>query len=547
VKRTTCKGCKARLSGRQRTWHSEACRAQYIRRTRTRTGSSKPPTKARSRRSEEPILGHQEPTYRLVPKHDGSRAAEAIELARQAGLELDQWQQDLLTDGMATNGSDWAASTIIVLCARQNGKTEAGIVRAAAGAALRGERVIWTAHQFRASRHSFRSMVELVETDAFAPYEPKVLRTAGQESIEFASGGRVSFIARSSGWSGRGLSIDLLVLDEAFALSDDQMAALKPSLAASKAGQVWYLSSAPHEDSSVLRRLALAGRAGTAKRTVYYEWVAPEDLAPSDTKAWAASNPAMGTRIELRTIADELQDLKEEALRRERLGWWAPEALGQVFDKATWASLTLENPPPADGPIAFGIDVPPSRDASCVAMAQKLGDGSVLVEIVAVDRGATWIVDVAATLAANRSPVIVDGAGWARELIEPLRGKGVDVRVTDVGTMAAACAGFFDAYVEGRLRHRNDPILTAAAEAAEKRPVGEARWAWARRTAKGNIAPIVAATLAVWGSTQRTFKLSDYVLLPSVEPAQQVVDPSGWVVSQGAVHPSEIGRLFNGG
>jgi len=224
----------------------------------------------------------------------------------------------------------------------------------------------------------------------------------------------------------------------------------------------------------------------------------------------------MGTRIELRTIADELQDLKEEAFRRERLGYWAPEALGQVFDKATWGSLAMEDPPPADGPVAFGIDVPPARDASCVAMAQLLGDDSVLVEIVAVDRGVTWIVDVVATLASGRrSPVVVvDGAGWARELVEPLREKGVEVTVTDVGAMAAACAGLFDAYIEGRLRHRNDPILNAAAEAAEKRTVGEARWAWARRTSKGNIAPLVATTLALWGTTQAPVHrpLSDYVI-----------------------------------
>jgi phage terminase large subunit-like protein len=517
-------------------------------------------TKGRPRRSDEPttsILGNQTPSYRLVPPSDGSRAAEAIELARQAGLELDQWQQDLLTDGMATNGSAWAASTVICLVARQNGKTEAGVVRAAAGAALRGEQVIWTAHQFKAARQAFRSMAELVDTDAFRPYEPKVLRTSGQESIEFgASGGRVSFIARSSGWSGRGFSIDLLVLDEAFALDDDQMAALKPSLAASRAGQVWYLSSAPHETSTVLRRLALKGRSGEAGRTVYYEWAAPEDLAPSDTRAWVASNPAMGRRIELRTIADELQDLKEEAFRRERLGYWAPEALGQVFDKATWSSLAMEDPPPADGPVAFGIDVPPARDASCVAMAQLLGDGSVLVEIVAVDRGATWIVDVAATLASGRrSPVLVDGAGWGRELVEPLRGRGVEVTVTDVGAMAAACAGLFDAYVEGRLRHRNDPILNAAAEAAEKRPVGEARWAWSRRTAKGNIAPLVAATLAHYGVTTLA-KPTTFVIFPDAnghyvvggaKPDEPDRVAPGWIVHHRYVSPEEFMRDMMGG
>jgi phage terminase large subunit-like protein len=467
-------------------------------------------------------MGSREPLYRLAPAEVvGSLGSEAADLARRAGYELDEWQFDTLVDGMGTmEDGHWAADTVLCLASRQNGKSLAGVVRAAYGAAIRGERVVWTAHQFKAAREAFRMLVRLVDSEAFRAFDPRVLRSSGQEAVEFASGGRVDFVARS-GWSGRGFAIDLLVLDESFALDDDMLAALLPSLTASKHGQVWYLSSAPHESSVVLRRLAVAGRAGELERTVYREHVAPDDLAASDIKAWQYANPSLGTRIELRKLADDLEKMDEEDFAREHLGRWAPEALGQVFDKATWASLAMENPPPADGPIAFGIDVPPARDASCVAMAQKLGDGSVLVEIVAVDRGATWIVDVAATLAANR-PVIVDGAGWARELIEPLRGKGVDVRVTDVGTMAAACAGFFDAYVEGRLRHRNDPILTAAAEAAEKRTVGEARWAWARRTAKGNIAALVATTLAHYGTTLELEQLW-YVALPNADGKYEAV------------------------
>jgi hypothetical protein len=55
-------------------------------------------------------------------------------------------------------------------------------------------------------------------------------------------------------------------------------------------------------------------------------------------------------------------------------------------------------------------------------------------------------------------------------------------------------------------------VLTAAVENARQRQVGDGAWAWARRTSRGNIAPLVASTLAVWGTTQRRFTLSDYVV-----------------------------------
>jgi hypothetical protein len=52
------------------------------------------------------------------------------------------------------------------------------------------------------------------------------------------------------------------------------------------------------------------------------------------------------------------------------------------------------------------------------------------------------------------------------------------------------------------VRHVNDAALNQAVRNAGTRPVGDA-WAWARRGSGGDISPLVAATLALWGWSTR--------------------------------------------
>jgi len=51
---------------------------------------------------------------------------------------------------------------------------------------------------------------------------------------------------------------------------------------------------------------------------------------------------------------------------------------------------------------------------------------------------------------------------------------------------------------EGRLVHPSDSALDAAVQGAQQRTVGDGQWAWTRRSSKVNVAPLVAATLAVY-------------------------------------------------
>lgn len=71
--------------------------------------------------------------------------------------------------------------------------------------------------------------------------------------------------------------------------------------------------------------------------------------------------------------------------------------------------------------------------------------------------------------------------------------------------MAIACARFFDAVMDGSLRHTDQPQMNVALSQAGKRPLG-AGWAWNRRSATADITPVTSATLALWGAQSKTVK-----------------------------------------
>ena len=130
-----------------------------------------------------------------------------------------------------------------------------------------------------------------------------------------------------------------------------------------------------------------------------------------------------------------------------------------------------------------------------------MDDGRVLVEVLDEREGVSWVVDEVAALVAAHGPeaVVVDGAGQSQTLIAPLEKAGVPVTRTGPAEMCAACGELHDAVLEGRLLHMGQGVLDAAVEGAVQRTLGDA-WAWSRRSSRVNVAPLVAATLAHWGT-----------------------------------------------
>jgi hypothetical protein len=96
----------------------------------------------------------------------------------------------------------------------------------------------------------------------------------------------------------------------------------------------------------------------------------------------------------------------------------------------------------------------------------------------------------------------VDPRSPAATLIAPLTDAGVEVTEPSAHDVAVMHGGFLDALNSGRLRHASQPELTAAVRAGSTRPLAGAQ-AWERRGQSTDVAPAVAAELALWAWTTR--------------------------------------------
>jgi len=452
----------------------------------------------------EPI-GSQVPAYRNVPRYSQTAADEAIELAAAAGLVLDPWEELALRDALGIRDDDgrWAAFEVGLIVPRQNGKGTVLEVRALAGLFLFDEQLItWSAHEFKTAVEGFRRLRRLVEDNRDFERKVQIVRTAsGQEGIELRSGQRIRFMARSRG-AGRGFTGDTVILDEAYNLPTEALAAVMPTMSARPNPQLWYTSSAPlaSHESNVLRRICKKGRQG-ARRMAYLEWCAPYGSDNEDPEALAAANPGLGIRLNMDVIEAERGSLEPDDYARERLGIWHESERESPFGHGKWEACA---DPKAERPetICLAFDLAPKSTSASIAVAGRVGD-RIFVDVAVHDEGTDWLVDELVRLRDKYRPdrIVCDELGPSGALLARLARKRVEPELVATKQHQQACGALFLDVVEGRLVHPDVDVLNAAVYGAEQRSVGDA-WLWNRRKSDVDISPLVAVTLARWAAAQ---------------------------------------------
>jgi hypothetical protein len=454
------------------------------------------------------------------PEYSSSAGREAVELAAEAGLFLDPWQQLVLEHSLG-EGSDgrWAALEVGVNVPRQNGKGGILEARELAGLFLLGERnIMHTAQLFKTAHTAFMRLLTLIEQAPDLKARVKrVARGRGEESIMTHDGCMIEYFTRHKR-SGRGLTADLVILDEAMFLPEADHGALMPTLSARPNPQVWYTGSAVdqfiHEDGVVWARVRERGLAGD-DRLAYFEWSAsdaasPLDLDdPADEVLWERANPALDVRIDREFVDVERRSLDRRAFAVERLGVgdWPPTAQegASVIDLDLWDSLA-DRRFRSDGLTpCLAFDVVPDQSASSICAAFRGPDDVLSVEIVPTGRrpGTRWVVPELVRLVEEHEPVaVLCGAASPAEALEfQCAEQGLDVQVVKVSDHALACALLAQTVADRKLRHLGDDGLRAALKGAARKPHGEG-WLWSRRHSAVDISPLVAATLALWGQAQ---------------------------------------------
>lgn len=461
------------------------------------------------------------PAHLWIPDRAGSVGEDAVDLAALCGLDLDPHQTEAL-DALLSIGPDgrWAALEGCIVEPRQNGKSAGILLPIALSQAVfvPDQLIVWSAHRYKTAREAFLAMLKLLgpEDDPTELGRRVVKRSHanGEEGFTFANGSRIVFVARS-GASGRGLSGDLVILDEALFLTGAMMGALLPTLSARPNPLVLYASSAGLATSDVLRDIRDRGRAGGDPSLIYIEHCAPGPdgvcESPDCTHAkdavgcaadvpgnWRAANKAVPAgRMTTSYIAAERRALPVEEFLRERMGWWDSPEVGGLFHLPSWWSTRDDDSQPGSR-LVMSAHITPSRSAAAVAVASLRGDGRIHAEVVKHAPGVSWLLPYLQDRMERHkvASVVVAGTTAIGALIPDLE-RLAGFRSLNSTELRRCCGAFYDlvnADPPG-LAHRFDPALDAAVQAAS-RSSERGEWVFDAPT-DIDLSPLYAVALAV--------------------------------------------------
>jgi hypothetical protein len=416
-----------------------------------------------------------------------------------------------------TSSGDWAAQTTGREMPRQNGKGDELEVVEMWGLLQRGEAILHTIHD--AVLLATQTQDRLLGTLESQPdLRRKILRRwkgTGQQMIEFRNGGIIWYRTRTGG-GGRGVDdIDRLVVDEAQHATDEQLAAMTPTLFANSNPQMNIVGTAGLEGKStwwwMIRKRALSADPGNFGYVGHTAEVLSMDAAGTvqqtfpdihDRSVWMATNPALhaGRGRGMDFLEEQLRNLGEAKFAQEHLCVWAPEpgAGGGPISLERWNELVdLDVSPLADS-VRLALDSHDHQTAT-FSLAGKMANGLLYVER-RDHLNAERMPDLVA-----RAKELCDGHGV--DLVIPegspamswrpsLEASGVTVDALSTRELAQAF-GFMKAQIiEGAIRHRGQPEMNSAVAGLAVKPSGDVEVP-TRRLSTSNVAPFIAACAAL--------------------------------------------------
>jgi hypothetical protein len=407
---------------------------------------------------------------------------------------------------------------------RQNGKGGIIEARVMAGLFVFGEKlIVWTAHEYKTAQEGFLRIRELIRS--VPDYHKLVKRYwegSGEQGIELVTGQRLRFLARSKG-SGRGFSGDTVILDEAQALTLEQMKALFSTLSAKPNPQIWYFGTPPDDPTAWIYGVKEDGESGkpawrtsTGASTPRLSCHSDEgrallaDRRPVVSGEPGAGHPADGDVLRGRAVATEGR------LRLREAGHLAPEGnrRRRVISEELWRELAdAESERPTD--VAFAIEVNMARTHGAIVAVGPRSDGQMVASVVDYRPGTTGSPSVPRTEEAVGSGG--DRAGRERSgrvtLLLDLERAGITVPADedhpDRGDLAvpnaqAAATGYgllIDLIREKGFVHLDEaPLNLAVAQAQTRALSGGTTW---ERKGMVDISTLGAATVAHWAYVTR--------------------------------------------
>lgn len=475
--------------------------------------------------------GNQKPTYSVIGDYYDSNGEEVAEVFEaEGGASFYPCQKFELTLMLAVDELGAPAATSIGISKpRQNGKSYSARNYAAYKADFEHKRVLYSAHHSATTHKMFLELLNLFENPErypeFAADVKYIVKARGLEGIYFKDwkdddgvmheGGCIEFQTRTNSGA-RGGTYSVIIIDEAQELTEDELAAILPTISAaadaddfSAMPQIIYLGTPPDDTcrGTVFKGLHDKAHLPEPPKTTWWlEWSIDDakDITDANVIELAyQTNPAMGYRITEKVVMNEYNSMALDKFARERLGWWTPVAVQKVeyaIPEKIWDSCASKALKP-EGKTAYGVKFSP--DGSEVALCGAVKDADGIIRISLIDRrptgqGTQWLADWLNERSTKACCVVIDGRNGVDVLIDKIsniwRIKGSIIRPS-VKDIIASVSMLTDALNEQKMTWYSKQIdLRDSAITSTKRPISGG-WGFGG----DNSLPIEACSLAMWG------------------------------------------------
>lgn len=267
-----------------------------------------------------------------------------LRTARALGLELMPWQAELADVALEyTPAGRLAYRDVAVTVPRQSGKTTlmlSAIVHRMLSA--NRQRVAYGAQTRLAARGKLFDVLWPMVKASDLGDRFKLGRATGEESLTCLTNMSKLVLLSAEESAGHGETLDLVVLDECWAMTRAVEQAARPAMATRKNAQMWMLSTAGTAKSVWWRQKVEGGRlavsTGAARSLAYFEWSADQDVDVSDPANWPRFMPALGRTIDESVVLADMESMDPSEWRRAYANQWPDEADEgwAVIDQDLW-------------------------------------------------------------------------------------------------------------------------------------------------------------------------------------------------------------------
>ena len=464
------------------------------------------------------LTGRQEPAEESWFDGDESLGDQAAQLAARVGVPAFPWQYVSLRKILSRRPDGlWVHPDAVILTTRQSGKSQIMILRILFGLFVLGERQVLSCQRWVTAEAVYKRLKAIIE--GRPSLQRRLLKDPTSSSsravIELRSGASVAIGVRS-GDLGRGMdAVDLVIFDEAYDLTDAEVAALTGAQLSSPNAQTIYASTPAvwekHSNCQVLSDLRRLGQQRQAD-LYFAEWSAPADSPRDDPETWRLASPSYGVIQKERDVRRMLAKATTPDARAlfdaDVLGQgsWPPDEseIGAVISAEVWASMAATTPPELTGPIVVAVDRSIDRKTWAICAAQRTTEGRIHLEVSPYQHlsSSDDVVEKLIELVCEWDPsvIAIDQRSAAAVIAPTLEAVGIAPEMANTMQAVLAAGAFLDAVEAGTISHSSQAALNDGAVSAVKRDLAGG-FAWDKAP---GVVYLIAASLALWSLLSAT-------------------------------------------